>query len=128
MATLAGSSDLYFIDSVRAPAALILDSDNVPVPLDPQPSLLRAVYLSVDVLEAQLAAAQETLNTPECSVFAPVQCPDGPPYRSGRLFAFQSRLSAVAWKDEHGNARFGADMRRFRAPLRLALLFDRNLQ
>ena len=114
MAALAGSPELYLIDSVHNPSVLVTDSDNVPVLVEPQPSLLRAVYLSANFLDTQLAKAQERLNTPECDLFAPMQCPDGPPYRSGRLFTFQSRHSAMSWLDEKGHSRFGAEMRRFR--------------
>ena len=126
MAPFAGISDLFIIDSVHEPAILVRDSDGVPSIVDPQPLVLRAEYLNEDVLESQLGRAQERLRQAECDLFVPFPSLDGPPYRSGKLFTFQSSKSAVTWKDEHGSGRFGAEMRHFRVATPLGSYSWRN--
>jgi hypothetical protein len=112
MRSLAGASELYVVDRERLPAILAPDTDGVPTLLEPQPLLLRTVYLSSNIPDGQISNAQQQLSSPECSLFAPQQSPDGPPYRSGLIFTFKDQLSGAPWKDEK-TSRLSGRMRRF---------------
>jgi len=98
MSSLAWASELYIIGLGKSSAFLVPDSDGVPTLAEPQPHVLRAVYIGQDSLDAQLPNAQSQLLLPHCHLFRLLPSPDGPPYRSGMIFVFQSVVSGL-WKD-----------------------------
>ncbi len=114
MPSLSGATELYVLERERLPAVLIPDSDGIPTLVDPQPILLRVVYISLDGLETQLQSARAQLNHPNSHLLAPIECPDGAPNRSGVYFTCENLVSGVSWRDEK-TSHHGARVRRYAA-------------
>jgi hypothetical protein len=115
MTSIEGKSELFLRFPERYAGVFVLDSDNVLTLLDPQPLVLCAAYLSSDLLDSEFSIAQAKLCASECELlFVPMLSLDGPPYRSGKIFAFQNCVSGAAWWDGK-TTRVGAQMRRFAA-------------
>lgn len=111
MPSITGASTLYIL---RGTVILVPDSGGVPEIVDPQPLILRIAYISPDLLDTQLTRARGGLASPQCHLFVPIQSPEGPPYRSGLIFAFQGNRLGVSWRDEQ-TERHGAQMTQFGA-------------
>jgi len=95
---ISGSTELYILHRNRVPLVLTPDPTGIPTVLHPSPAIHRAVYISADTLATGISAAKGELNSDKCSLFAPLSCPDGPPYRSVLLFAFQKTMG-MPWCD-----------------------------
>ena len=96
---LSGATELYILHRDSVPLVLVPDSTGIPTVLQPPPILHRAVYIPADALETGISSAKGELNFDKCSLFAPISCPDGPPYRSALLFTFQQPMDGMAWRD-----------------------------
>lgn len=107
-------TELYILERDRLPAILAPDSNGIPTLVDPHPFVLRAAYITLDNLEDGLLSARGKLGLPNCELLALMECPDGPPHRSGLYFAFRDSLSGVSWRDEKTN-HHGAAIRRYGA-------------
>lgn len=92
-------SELYIMARERLPAILAPDANGVPTLVDPQPLVLRAVWVSQLDFENRLPALQARLSNPDCPLFLVMPSPDGPPYRSGYWFTFVSLLNGMPWSD-----------------------------
>jgi hypothetical protein len=109
MPSITGASTLYIL---RGTVILVPDSSGIPEIVDPQPLILRIAYISPDFFDTQLARAQVELASEHCTLFVPLQSSEGPPYRSGLIFAFRDNLSGISWRDEK-TERHGAQMTQF---------------
>jgi hypothetical protein len=96
---LSGATELYLLERSRVPLMLSPDSAGTPTVIHPQPLLFRAAYLGADELETGVAIARATLASKHYFLFAPLDCPDGPPYRSCLMFAFLEALNGMPWQD-----------------------------
>src|SRR6266849_3499084 len=99
MMDLSGATELYLLERNRVPLLLTPDSAGTPTVLYPQPILLRAVYISANDLETGVTPARGELAFDNCSLFAPISCPDGPPNRSALLFVFVQKMAGMSWLD-----------------------------
>jgi hypothetical protein len=95
---ISGATELYILHRNRVPLVLTPDSTGIPTVLHPSPVIHRVVYISADTLATGISAAKGELNSDKCSLFAPISCPDGPPYRSALLFVFQKSIG-MPWCD-----------------------------
>jgi hypothetical protein len=116
MPSLSGARELYLLD--RAPssspvAVLVPDSTGIPSIVEPEPLLVRVSYLPSDFDATQIDMARNRLCSAECELFAPLICPEGPPYRSGVVFHHITFQSGVTWHDHNMTARHGAMTRRY---------------
>src|SRR5712664_3844409 len=96
---LSGATELYLLERSRVPLVLSPDSAGTPSVIHPQPLLFRAAYLGADELDTAFAIARATLASKHYFLLAPLDCPDGPPYRSCLLFAFLEVLKGMSWQD-----------------------------
>ena len=103
------ATKLYLLERSNAPLWLVPDSAGVPTVLNPQPFLLRVTDVP-STSEQDMQVARVQLTNENCWLFAPTVCPDGPPYRSGRVFVYQSQLNGMKWQDG-SLPRFGGAMR-----------------
>ena len=107
---LSAATELYLLERARVPLFLVPDSAGTPTVIHPQPLLFRATYLSAHDLETEtgIQRAGSELEKSNCPLFAPMPCPDGPPYRTGLLFVHTKRMNGVPWQDgsmiRHGDA------------------------
>ena len=88
------------------------DAGGTPTLPESAPLVLRASYIPFGSLESQLSIARAELTNSRCGLFGVVECPEGPPYRSGFFFTFQEEISGMFWRDET-RSHSGAQMRRF---------------
>ena len=96
---LSGVNDLYILQRSGLPLILSPDATGTPTVIHPAPILVRAAYLSPHELETGMQSATSQLSKDRCYLFAAIQCPDGPPYRSGILFTFTREINGVSWRD-----------------------------
>lgn len=92
-------SELYILERGQLSAVLAPDSDRVPTLCEAPPLIARFEYLPVGFDESQLLAARERLNNSRCNLMVMMNCPDGPPNRSGLLFTFQQQVNGLSWRD-----------------------------
>ena len=116
MPSLSGARELYLLD--RAPssspvAVLVPDSTGIPTIVEPEPLLVRVSYLPRDFDPSQIDSARNRLRSAECELFAPLTCPEGPPYRAGVVFHHVTYQPGVTWHDHNMTARHGAMTRRY---------------
>jgi hypothetical protein len=105
-------SELYIVARERLAAILAPDADNVATLIDPQPLVLRALWVSEIGLEHRLPWARARLNQPDCPLFVFLPSPEGPPYRLGLYFTFSDLLNGIPWWDGK-SARHGYSLKRF---------------
>lgn len=96
---LTAATELYLLERDRLPLVLVPDSTGTPTAIHPQPILFRAAYISSDELETGIQRARSELSNNYSWLFAPIACPDGPPYRTGLLFVDPNKINAVSWSD-----------------------------
>jgi len=109
---ISGVTELYLLQRSRVPLWLAPDSLCTPTVLNPQPQLIRAAYVLSPVADG-MPTAKAQLTTDQCPLFAPTSCPDGPPYRSGLIFAFDKEMGGMSWQDGP-HIRHGDRMRLYR--------------
>ncbi len=84
-------TEFFLIDDRNATAVLTRGPDGTPSPTIPEPFLLKAHHISGPIgLESSLDTARQMLERfPPLRLFWFFPSPDGPPYRTGRLFQHQ---------------------------------------
>jgi len=112
MTDLTGATELYLLERSRVPLILAPDSTGMPAVLYPQPILFRTAYISAHNLESGILRAGAQLANHNCSLLAPISCPDGPPHRSALLFAYQQEMNGT-WLDGT-QSHHGAKMLQFK--------------
>jgi len=91
-------ADIYVLQRGQLSAVLAPDSDNIPTLCDPQPHVTCFECLPLGFGEAQLVSARGRLGDARCHLVLALPCPDGPPYRSGRIFTFQRTFNGISWR------------------------------
>jgi hypothetical protein len=111
---LSSASELYILQRSRLPLVLTPDAAGTPTVIHPAPILYRAAYISSYEVDIGMQGARSGLTNDQCSLLAPVPCPDGPPFRSGLLFVKPQARNGVAWRDASTNY-LGASMLHYAA-------------
>lgn len=102
--------ELYLLDRAQVRAIMAPDSDGVITIIEPQPFVLRAVYVGPDNLEREIPRARGRLIEPNCPLLVLIPCPDGPPHRCGLYFTCEGTRTNISWRDEK-NTHFAASLR-----------------
>lgn len=107
-ASLATTQELFLIQSQTFDRVLARGLEGFPQPVDPQPTLFRAFYLSAtEDIETRLPAVRLGLSNPiPDTLLCILPSPDGPPHRLARVFKHATNAGGPSqYKDRAGHLR-----------------------